>query len=81
MYGQPSHLKASPSAQLPHDPTLPLTVKSTSFKSLALNFARSASALVRLALSSAWRRSARPQVQSLQARRRLVLGLQASAIE
>lgn len=79
MYGHPSHLNASPSAQLPHEPTLPCTVKSTSFKSLALSFARFASASARLALSSASIRCARPHVQSLQARRRLVLGLQASA--
>jgi hypothetical protein len=80
IYGHPSHLNASPSAQFPHDPTLPCTVKSTSARSSACNLARLASALERLAASSALSRSARPQLQSLQARRRLVLGLQASAV-
>ena len=80
MYGHPSHLNASPRAQFPHDPTLPCTVKSTSARSSACSLARLASALERLAASSALSRSARPQLQSLQARRRLVLGLQASAV-
>jgi hypothetical protein len=80
MYGQPSHLNASPKAQFPHDPTLPWTVKSTSARSSACSLARLASALERFAASSALSRSARPQLQSLQARRRLVLGLQASAL-
>ena len=79
MYGQPSHRNASPSAQLPQEPTLPWTVKSTSVRSFALSFARLASAFARVALSSASIRCARPQEQSLQARRRLVFGLQASA--
>jgi hypothetical protein len=80
MYGHPSHLNASPSAQFPHEPTLPCTVKSTSARSSACSLARLASAFERLAASSALSRSARPQLQSLQARRRLVLGLQASAV-
>lgn len=81
IYGHPSHLKASPRAQLPQDPTLPWTVKSTSARSSACSLARFASALERLAASSALSRSARPQLQSLQARRRLVLGLHASAVK
>jgi hypothetical protein len=46
-----------------------------------LSLARFASASARVALSSAARRSARPQLQSLQARRRFVLGLHASAVD
>lgn len=80
IYGHPSHLNASPSAQLPHEPTLPCTVKSTSARSSACSLARLESACARLAASSAFRRSARPQLQSLQARRRLVLGRHASAV-
>lgn len=79
IYGQPSHRNASPKAQLPHEPTLPCTVKSTSVRSLEVSFARLASASWRLALSSASIRCASPQVQSLQARRLFVLGLHASA--
>ena len=81
MYGHPSHLKASPSAQLPQDPTLPCTVKSTSVRSLALNLAKLSSAFCRFTLSSASIRWARPQVQSLHALRRLVFGLHAAAVE
>jgi hypothetical protein len=80
MYGHPSHLNASPRAQLPQEPTLPCTVKSTSARSSACSLARFASAFWRFAASSALSRSARPQLQSLQARRRLVLGLHASAV-
>lgn len=39
IYGHPSHLKASPSAQLPQLPTLPCTVKSSSIRSSAPSFA------------------------------------------
>lgn len=73
IYGQPSHRKASPSAQLPQLPTFPLTVKSTSARSSACSLARFWSAEARLARSSASSRWARPQVQSLQARRRFLL--------
>lgn len=82
MYGQPSHLKASPSEQLPHDPTLPWTVKSISAKSSESSFSALSlvSASSRLALSSAAIFSARPHVQSLQARRRLpTLGIHSGA--
>ena len=77
MYGHPSHLNASPNAQLPQLPTFPCTVKSTSASSSDFSFAaelredKAASALARLAASSASIFWARPQVQSLQARRRL----------
>ena len=99
MYGQPSHLKASPKApirsqfyfhipkrqylQLPQLPTLPFTVKSTSAKSSAwsLSVLSAWSALARLALSSASSFCAKPHVQSLQARRRLALGLHSVAME
>jgi hypothetical protein len=100
MYGQPSHLKASPKApirsqfyftdlkkkqylQLPQLPTLPFTVKSTSAKSSAwsLSVLSAWSALARLALSSASSFWAKPHVQSLQARRRLALGLHSVAVE
>lgn len=74
MYGHPSQRKASPNAQLPQLPTFPFTVKSTSARSPAFNFARFWSAAERLAASSASSRCARPQVQSLQARRRLPVG-------
>ena len=82
MYGHPSHLNASPSAQFPQLPTFPCTVKSTSARSSASNF-RELSALSaeeRLAASSASIFSFIPQVQSLQARRRLPgLGWHSSA--
>jgi hypothetical protein len=72
MYGHPSHLKASPSAQFPQLPTLPWTVKSTSVRSSAPSFNVSSawSAVARFAASSASSFSFIPQVQSLQARRR-----------
>lgn len=77
-YGQPAQRKASPRAQLPQEPVvLPSTVKSNSVKSsdCSLSTSRFLSALARRSLSSASRRSARPHVQSLQARRlRPVLG-------
>lgn len=72
MYGHPSHRKASPRAQLPQLPSFPCTVKSTSAKSPPSNFmlssALSAFALLPASSSSIFR--AKPQVQSLQARRR-----------
>lgn len=85
MYGHPSHLNASPSAQLPQLPTLPGTVKSISDKSFTPSLAAAGaappllicieasalSAASRLALSSASSRWASPQVQSLQALLRL----------
>ena len=73
MYGHPSHRNASPNAQFPQLPTLPCTVKSTSAKSSApsLRVLSVLSALLRLVASSASIFSFRPQVQSLQARRRL----------
>ena len=74
IYGHPSHRKASPSAQFPQLPTLPCTVKSTSSsRSSAPNFIvlSALSASVRFAASSASSCSFIPQVQSLQARRRL----------
>lgn len=82
IYGHPSHLNASPRLQFPQLPTFPGTVKSTSAKSSDCNLRvlRAASALERLAASSASRRWARPQVQSLQARRRLALGLHSVAV-
>lgn len=73
MYGHPSHLNASPKLQFPQEPTLPLTVKSTSARSSESSFSAASclSAESRLAASSAASLSARPQVQSLHARRRL----------
>lgn len=95
MYGHPSHRNASPKEQFPQLPTFPCTVKSTSASSSAFSFAaegavveadewslfRAASAVVRLVASSASSRAARPQVQSLQARRRLpVFGRHSGAV-
>jgi hypothetical protein len=73
IYGQPSQRKASPRLQFPHDPTFPCTVKSTSARSSApsLRVLSCASAVSRLAASSAASFCARPQVQSLHALRRL----------
>src|SRR4051794_26042982 len=67
IYGHPSHLNASPSAQLPQLPTLPWTVKSTSARSSASSFNElsALSAEERLAASSASSFSFMPQVQSL----------------
>jgi len=71
-----------PRLQLPQLPTFPCTVKSTSARSSACNFNafNAVSALARRARSSASSFSARPQVQSLQALRRLAFGLQAAAV-
>jgi hypothetical protein len=77
IYGQPSHRNASPKLQFPQLPTFPWTVKSTSarssessFTALSLRACSCASALERVAASSAAILSASPQVQSLHARRR-----------
>lgn len=83
-YGHPSQRKASPSAQLPQEPVLPWTVKSSSFKSPVSSFItfKFLSAVSRRSLSSASRRSARPHVQSLQAFRLLpVFGWHSGASE
>ena len=85
IYGQPSHRNASPSWQLLHEPVLPCTVKSiSSFRSsdLSLRTFRSASALFRRDSSSAASFLSRPQVQSLQGRRRFlaVLGSHSFAV-
>lgn len=73
MYGQPSQRKASPRLQLPHEPTLPWTVKSSSARSSAssLSALSCCSAVERLPASSPAIFSASPHVQSLHARRRL----------
>lgn len=74
-YGHPSHLNASPSEQLPHDPVFPCTVKSVSSSSSSgcslrmLSFLF-ASALRELSSASSWLES--PQEQSLQAFRRFL---------
>jgi hypothetical protein len=83
IYGQPLQRNASPRLQFPHEPTFPCTVKSTSVRSSAPSFSvlSCASAVARLAASSAAIRSARPQEQSLQARRRLpTLGTHSGAV-
>lgn len=73
--GQPSQRNASPKEQLLHEPVFPCTVKSTSSLSssvLSLRTLRSAFAFWRRSASSASSWAARPQVQSLQARRRFL---------
>ncbi len=67
----PSQRNASPSEQELHEPVLPWTVKSSSDVSstLSLRTLSCLSALARRAASCFSRRSARPQVQSAQARR------------
>lgn len=69
--------------QFPHDPTFPWTVKSTSARSSAPSFkvCSLVSASARFAESSAAIRSARPQVQSLQARRLLLFGMHSAAMK
>ena len=72
-----------PRLQFPQLPTFPSTVKSTSARSSACSFIvfNAWSALSLFALSSASSFCASPQVQSLQARRRLALGLHSVAAD
>lgn len=70
--GQVEHRNASPREQLLQEPVLPLTVKSSSFRSFesSLIASRFASACARRSFSSASNLAASPHVQSLQGRRR-----------